>query len=108
MARNSQVMRILHVLRRLEAPQGATLAELAAALPDGVPRHQRTLRRDLDAIEGLGFPLYTDRAGGEVRWKLLEGFRRIPAPAFAPTELMALLLSRQLLRPLEEIGRAHV
>lgn len=101
MARNSQVMRILHVLRRLEAPQGATLAELAAALPDGVPRHQRTLRRDLDAIEGLGFPLYSDRAGGEVRWKLLDGFRRIPAPAFAPTELMALLFSRQLLRPLE-------
>jgi len=101
MSRNSQVVRILHVLRRLEAPQGATLAELAAALPDGVPRHQRTLRRDLDAIDALGFPLYVDRAGGEVRWKLLEGCRRIPMPAFAPTELMALVFSRKLLAPLE-------
>ncbi len=101
MARNSQVVRILHVLRLLEAPQGATLTELAAAVPDGVPRHHRTLRRDLDAIQDLGFPLYTDRAGGEVRWKLLEGFRRIPVPAFAPTELMALVFSRKLLAPLE-------
>ena len=101
MARNSQVVRILHVLRRLEAPQGATLAELAAALPEGLPRHSRTLRRDLAAIEALGFPLYGDRAGGLVRWKLLEGFRRIPVPAFAPTELMALVFSRQLLAPLE-------
>jgi predicted DNA-binding transcriptional regulator YafY len=100
-ARNSQVVRILHVLRRLEAPQGATLAELAAALPEGLPRHSRTLRRDLAAIEALGFPLYGDRAGGLVRWKLLEGFRRIPVPAFAPTELMALVFSRQLLAPLE-------
>ncbi len=101
MARNSQVVRVLYVLRRLEAPQGATLAELAAAVPDGLPRHHRTLRRDLDAIQGLGFPLYIDRAGGEVRWKLLEGFRRIPVPAFAPTELMALVFSRKLLAPLE-------
>lgn len=101
MARNAQVVRVLHVLRRLEASQGATLGELAAALPPGMPKHPRTLRRDLEAIEALGFPLYTDRAGGEVRWKLLEGFRRIPMPAFAPTELMALVFSRQLLAPLE-------
>src|SRR5574337_148444 len=101
MPRNSQVVRILQVLRRLEAPQGATLSELASALPDGVPRHPRTLRRDLGALEALGVPLYTERAGGEVRWKLLEGFRRIPVPAFAPTELMALVFSRQLLAPLE-------
>jgi predicted DNA-binding transcriptional regulator YafY len=101
MARNAQVVRVLHVLRRLEASQGATLGELAAALPPGMPKHPRTLRRDLEAIEALGFPLYTDRVGGEVRWKLLEGFRRIPMPAFAPTELMALVFSRQLLAPLE-------
>jgi len=48
---------------------------------EGAPEHQRTLRRDLDAIEALGFPLYADRAGGEVRWKLLEGCRRSPPPS---------------------------
>lgn len=101
MARNDQVVRVLHVLRRLEAPGGATLAELGAALPPGMPKHPRTLRRDLQALEALGFPIYTERVDGQVRWKLLDGFRRIPAPAFAPTELMALLFSRQLLRPLE-------
>ena len=101
MPRNIQVTRILHVLRRLEAPEGATLGELARALPEDAPRHPRTLRRDLQALEDLGFPLYTERADGEVRWKLLEGFRRIPAPAFAPSELVALVFSRQLLTPLE-------
>ena len=101
MPRNSQVTRILYVLRSLEAPQGATLQELAAALPEDAPKHPRTLRRDLQALESLGFPAYTERAGGEVRWKLLEGFRRIPAPPFAPTELMALVFSRQLLAPLD-------
>ena len=48
---------------------------------EGAPEQQRTLRRDLDAIEALGFPLYADRAGGEVRWKLLEGCRRSPPPS---------------------------
>ena len=101
MARNEQVVRIMHVLRRLEAPQGATLAELGAALPNDMARHPRTLRRDLQALEALGYPLYSEWVEGEVRWKLVEGFRRIPLPPFAPTELMALVFSRKLLVPLE-------
>lgn len=101
MPRNSRVTRILCVLRRLEAPQGATLQEPAAALPEDAPKHPRTLRRDLEALESLGFPVSPERADGQVRWKLLEGFRRIPAPAFAPTELMVLVFSRQLLTSLE-------
>lgn len=101
MGRNSQVMRQWYLLRRLESPAGATLAELGAALPAGLPRHPRTLRRDLAALEGAGFPLYTDRADGQVRWKLVEGFRRAPALQLSPTELMALTVSRGLLRPLE-------
>ena len=101
MARNEQVVRIMHVLRRLEAPQGATLAELGAALPSDMARHPRTLRRDLQALEALGYPLYSEWVEGEVRWKLVEGFRRIPLPPFAPTELMALVFSRKLLVPLE-------
>jgi predicted DNA-binding transcriptional regulator YafY len=31
----------------------------------------------------------------------MEGYRRIPAPTFSPTELMALTFSRNLLKPLE-------
>jgi predicted DNA-binding transcriptional regulator YafY len=59
------------------------------------------VRRDLAALESAGFPLVTERAAGETRWKLLEGFRRLPALGFAPSELMALIFSRDLLRPLQ-------
>ncbi|RPJ79113.1 MAG: WYL domain-containing protein [Acidobacteria bacterium] len=102
MPRNDQVTRQWHLLRHLEAAQhGATLAELATSLPADFTRHPRTIRRDLEALEAAGFPLYTDRVDGRVVWRLVEGFRRAPALAFSPTELMALTFSRGLLKPLE-------
>jgi predicted DNA-binding transcriptional regulator YafY len=101
MPRNDQVTRQWHLLRHLEGSRGATLQELAVALPADFSRHQRTIRRDLEALEAAGFPLLTERADGRVVWKLLDGFRRVPALAFSPTELMALTFSRGLLKPLE-------
>ncbi len=101
MPRNDRVIRQWHLLRQLESPRGATLQELAGALPDDVPKHLRTLRRDLAALEAAGFPLLTERVNGQARWKLIEGYRHIPALAFSPTELMALTFSRHLLKPLE-------
>lgn len=101
MPRNDQVTRQWYLLRHLEASRGATLEELAGALPNDFPKHHRTVRRDLDALEAAGFPLLTERVEGRTVWKLLDGFRRIPALAFSPTELMALTFSRGLLRPLE-------
>jgi predicted DNA-binding transcriptional regulator YafY len=102
MPRNDQVTRQWHLIRHLEAAtRGSTLPELTAALPPELSRHPRTIRRDLEALEAAGFPLLTDRIEGRVVWKLIEGFRRIPALAFSPTELMALTFSRGLLRPLE-------
>ncbi len=101
MSRNDQVIRQLCLLRRLESPRGATLKELADSLPDDAPRHLRTIRRDLEALEGAGFPLVTDRVNGQTRWKVMEGFRQIPALMLSPTELMALAVSRHLLSPLE-------
>ena len=47
MARNDQVIRQWHILRRLEGSAALTLQELVAGLPDELPRHFRTLRRDL-------------------------------------------------------------
>lgn len=100
MPRNDQLIRQWCLMRRLEGSQGATLQELAQSLPADYQRHLRTLRRDIEALEVV-FPLVTDRVNGQTRWRLLEGFRRLPAVAFAPTELMALVFSRGLLRPLE-------
>ena len=101
MPRNDQVSRQWYLLRQLESPRGVTLQELVRALPEDFPKNPRTIRRDLEALEAAGFPLTLDRVNGQSRWKLMEGFRHIPALAFSPTELMSLLFSRNLLKPLE-------
>jgi predicted DNA-binding transcriptional regulator YafY len=101
MARNDQVIRQWHLMRRLEGSAALTLQELAAGLPDDLPRHLRTLRRDLAAMERVGFPLMTDHVNGQTRWKLMDGFRKLPALGLSPSELMALVFSRDMLRPLQ-------
>jgi predicted DNA-binding transcriptional regulator YafY len=100
MPRNDRLARQWHILRRLESPRGVTLPELAAGLPDDFPKHLRTLRRDLEALETGGYPLVAERADGQTRWRLLDG-ARAPAVGFSATELLALAVSRDLLRPLE-------
>jgi predicted DNA-binding transcriptional regulator YafY len=78
-----------------------TLHALLETLPDDFPNHPRTIRRDLEALEVAGFPILSERIDGQVRWRLMDGFRNVPALAFSPTELMALVMSRALLKPLE-------
>lgn len=102
MPRNEQVTRQWHLLQRLSGSrQGLTLAQLVDAIPSELTRHPRTVRRDLAALEASHFPLLTERVNGEVRWRLLDGFRNIPSLSLSPTELMALAFSRQLLTPLQ-------
>jgi predicted DNA-binding transcriptional regulator YafY len=101
MPRNDQITRQWHLLRRLENTHGLTLPELVESVPDDYPKNARTVRRDLEALEAVGFPLVTDRHNGQTRWRLIEGFRNIPALGFSATELMALTFSRKLLRPLD-------
>ncbi|MBI4522467.1 MAG: WYL domain-containing protein [Deltaproteobacteria bacterium] len=101
MPRNDQITRQWQLLRRLEGSTGLTLQDLVDSVSEDFPKNSRTVRRDLEALEAAGFPLVTDRFNGQTRWKLMEGFRDIPALGFSATELMALLLSRNLLRPLE-------
>lgn len=100
MSRNDQVTRQWFLLQKLESPRGATLRELAAALPEDSPRHPRTIRRDLEALE-VRFPLITERINGQTRWRLMDGYRHVPPLALSPTELMALVFSRDLLQPLD-------
>jgi predicted DNA-binding transcriptional regulator YafY len=100
MPRNEQVTRQWFLLQALEKPGGATIEELAQSLPEDYACHTRTIRRDLEALE-TRFPIYTDRVDGRVRWKLVEGFSRVPALQFSSTELMALVFTRDLAKPLE-------
>jgi len=101
MSRNDQVTRQWFLLQKLETSRGATLQELAAALPEDYSRHPRTVRRDLEALETAHFPLITERSNGQTRWRLMDGYRQTPPLALSPTELMALVFSRDLLKPLD-------
>jgi predicted DNA-binding transcriptional regulator YafY len=101
MPRNDQITRQWYLLRQLEGSPGRSLHELVEKVPDDYPKNARTVRRDLEALEAVGFPLVVERHNGQTRWRLMEGFRDIPALGFSATELMALLLSRNLLKPLE-------
>jgi hypothetical protein len=65
MPRNDQATRQMHTLRRLEAPSnGLTLDQLLGGPPPDYPKHPRTLRRDLYALEAAGFLLLNERLAG--------------------------------------------
>jgi len=97
--RNDQVMRQWHLMRLLESSRGLTLDEITDRLPADYPRHGRTIRRDLEGLAMI-FPILSERVDGRVRWRLMDGARHVPALSFSPTELMALMISRSLLKPL--------
>ena len=101
MPRNDQITRQWQLLRRLETSRGTTLQELVDSTPADFPKNPRTIRRDLETLESAGFPLVTEKSNGQTRWKLMENFRDIPALGFSATELMALIFSRNLMKPLE-------
>jgi predicted DNA-binding transcriptional regulator YafY len=97
--RNAEVIRQWTILRQIErAPGGVTIDELASLC--GVTT--RTIRRDLQALEEAGFPLYDDRSldDGRTRWVMNgQAFRGLAA-GLTLSELCALYFSRTLLEAL--------
>ena len=88
------------MLRELERSRGLglTVDELAAL--SGVTT--RTVRRDLQALEEAGFPIYDDRSAddGRTRWKVNgQAFKGLGA-GLTLSELCALYFSRTLLQSL--------
>ena len=80
------------------AAAGVTIDELASQC--GVTT--RTIRRDLQALEEVGFPVYDDRShdDGRTRWRLNgQAFKGL-APGLTVAELCALYFSRTLLESL--------
>ena len=74
MPRNAEVIRQWTILRELEASRGATIRGLAETT--GVTT--RTIRRDLEALQEAGFPLYDVADDTAKRWKLdTRPFRRL-------------------------------
>src|SRR2546425_10599136 len=96
MPRNAEVIRQWTILREIERARstGVTIDELAT-LCDVTTR---TIRRDLQALEEAGFPLYDDRShdDGRVRWRLNgQAFKGLAA-GLTLSELCALYFSRAL------------
>jgi predicted DNA-binding transcriptional regulator YafY len=101
MPRDDQISRQWFLLKALEKPGGATIDEFARSLPGEFACHTRTIRRDLQALEGR-FPIYTDYVNGQVRWKLVDGFSLVSPLQFSVDELMALAFICDPDKPLEE------
>lgn len=91
--RNAEVIRQWTILRELETPRGATIRGLAEET--GVTT--RTIRRDLEALQEAGFPIYDTAGDVAKRWKLdTRPFRRLDDTGFTLAELSALYFSRTL------------
>ena len=100
MPRNAEVIRQWTILREIEGARAAGvtidgLAELCEVTT-------RTIRRDLQALEEAGFPLYDDRShdDGRTRWTISgQAFKGLFA-GLTLSELSALYFSRTLLESL--------
>src|SRR5262245_63981249 len=94
MPRGSEVVRLLKILKSLEGGRTNTIPRLAIEL--GCV--ERTIRRDLDALQSAGFPIYDERINGTTFWRLdgktLKGLER---SSLTFSELCALYASRALL-----------
>jgi len=99
MPRNAEVIRQWTILREVErARAGVTIDELAAICAVTT----RTIRRDLQALEESGFPLFDDRThdDGKTRWRINgQAFKGLSA-GLTVSELCALYFSRTLLESL--------
>jgi proteasome accessory factor B len=91
--RNAEVIRQWKILKTIEAGRFTSSGKLAAAY--GVT--ERTIRRDVEALQEAGFPLYDDRVNGKKVWRLVEGYRQKLVQGFTLSELSALYFSRNML-----------
>lgn len=93
MPRNAEVIRQWSILKELEASRRVTIDDLAERT--GVTT--RTIRRDLEALQTAGFPLFDETHDGKKYWTLEQkAFKRLDDTGFTLAELSALYFSRTL------------
>jgi predicted DNA-binding transcriptional regulator YafY len=99
MSRGDQIerqWRIMQIL--LSSHYGKTVKELSARFECS----QRTIYRDLEALQLAGFPIYDERVDGANHWFLMDRTtHRVPIP-FSYAELVALYFSRDLLKVFQD------
>ena len=98
MARNAELIRQWEILRELDGARTGVAVPKLAALRHV---HQRTIRRDLEALCKAGFPLYDEKINGTSMWKLrARPFRALEETGLSVTELCALHFSRTMIAAL--------
>lgn len=95
MPRSAEVIRHWQMLLHIDATrQGATVSELAARF--GVTK--RTVWRDLQALQEVGFPLVDEKRDRETAWRLLQmPLKALNDAGLSVTEACSLYLGRTLL-----------
>ncbi|MFN3198126.1 MAG: helix-turn-helix transcriptional regulator [Bradymonadia bacterium] len=104
MARNDQLIRQHRLVQCLaRARYGHTLGELREAILDDLglaTLSERTVRRDLEALQAAGFDIDTDAEERGTVWKAGPGLKSAPQITLSALELMGLSAGRALLTPL--------
>jgi predicted DNA-binding transcriptional regulator YafY len=103
-ARNEQLIRQHKLLQLLEISRfGRTLEELKQELIVDLglsTLHERTVRRDMDALQAAGFDIQTDQLERGKVFKLGSNNKGVHEIGISATELIALSIGRELLYPL--------
>ena len=105
--RNSQVSRIYKILTLLESTRnGMSVREIHQRIRETDDVTDRTVRRDLEALELAGFPLdrlvnEQDEQSGDI-FTIKSSVRVAKHLTLSPKELFALYLTRGMLTPLKE------
>jgi predicted DNA-binding transcriptional regulator YafY len=96
MGRNSELIRQWTLLRRLATHRNNHIPALAQELNV----NPRTIRRDLDALQAAGFPIYDEDGNGGKCWRVNEEklLDKLSRNALTLPELCALYFSRALLQ----------
>ncbi len=104
MARNEQLIRQHKLLQLLEYSRfGRTLDELRGDLIADLGLtnlHERTVRRDIEALQAAGFDIQSDTVERGKVYKLGQNNTGVHEIGISSTELIALSIGRELLYPL--------
>lgn len=100
--RNAQVIRILKVIMMLENhPHGLTIKEISEKLKDlKLGCSERTLFRDMEAIESSHFPISNEKIDDRAVWKFNAVAVISDKVKISYEELKALYISKEFLEPL--------
>jgi predicted DNA-binding transcriptional regulator YafY len=98
MSRDKPVLRTIKLLSLIERhPNGLRVADMAQQL-DAAPR---AIYRDLEVLQNLPVPIYSDKNGKESYWKIDADYRTKLTVPFTLSELLSLYLAQDSIRSLD-------